>query len=139
MPEPSCQVVLKLYLWEKTIAIPTLPADAERMWAALRYGAAMGAPLTPVMEQVFQAKRAATRTTLLCFHVAHRLSRKGGHRKKRAAWAGMGAMPIEVIEKILMLGEFEIPESFYRPLPRECGVKVQGSFCRVWWERTHGR
>jgi hypothetical protein len=135
-PEPSSQALLEMNLSAKIIAIPMLPADAEYMWAALRYGAAMGAPLTPVMEQVFRAKRAATRTALLCFHVAHRLSRKGGHRKKRAAWAGMGAMPIEVIEKILVLGGFEISESLYCGLPRECAVKVEGPLSLVWWVKS---
>jgi hypothetical protein len=62
-------------LMKRIVAVPMLPEDAEGMRRVLRYGWAMGAPLTPGMEEVFRAHRAATRTTLLCFHVAERLGR----------------------------------------------------------------
>jgi hypothetical protein len=62
----------------KVIAVPQTPEDAAHMWAALRYGCAMGAPVTPVVEDVFAAKRAATRAALLCFHAAGRPSQGTG-------------------------------------------------------------
>jgi hypothetical protein len=55
---------------QKVVAIPEEPEDAEPMLRALRYAWAMGAPLPPAVEEVFRAKRAATRATVLCFGVA---------------------------------------------------------------------
>jgi hypothetical protein len=43
----------------------------------------------------------------------------------RAAWDVMGRMPIELLENILVLADFEIPESLRRGLPGTCGVRVE--------------
>jgi hypothetical protein len=105
----------------------------NRMWAAVRYvrgavryvyGAYMGAPFTPVVHEVFRFKRIATRAVLLCFHVAGRLSRETQTGRKRAAWAGMGRMPPELIEKVLVDADLEIPESIGRGLPVQSSVRV---------------
>ncbi len=135
-----------------TIAIPQMPQDAAHMWRALQYGWVMGAPLTPAMADVFKSKRAATRATLLCFHVAARMSQGTGSlsqgtgslsqgtaslgqgtgsltqgtgslsdeegTSRRAVWAGMGRVPIELLEKILVYAGFEIYESLRRSAPR---------------------
>lgn len=44
----------------------------------LLYGWYQGALVTLAMEPEFKAKRAATRVTVLCFHVATRLSNERG-------------------------------------------------------------
>jgi hypothetical protein len=41
------------------IPIPDRPLTAQEMWGTLRYGWVNGAPLTPAMEEVFIAQRAA--------------------------------------------------------------------------------
>jgi hypothetical protein len=69
------------------LAVPEMPQDAEDMWKALYYGWAMGAPLTPVMEDFFEGKRAATRVTLFCFHVATGLSQDDGASCEQTAQA----------------------------------------------------
>jgi hypothetical protein len=99
------------------IALPCMPEDANRMWQSLRYGGFMGAPLSPAMEEMFRAQRRSTRGVLLSFHVATRLSQGWGVAVRRAAWSAMGRMPMELIEKILILAELEIPESLRRGLP----------------------
>jgi hypothetical protein len=71
---------------QEVIAIPRKPQDVAEVWRVLQYRWAMGAPLTPAMEEVFMAKRAATRSTLLSLKVADRLSRKEGiSSQERAA------------------------------------------------------
>jgi hypothetical protein len=92
------------------------------MLSALRYGWVMGAPLTSVMEEVFVDQRRSTRGLLLSFHVAARLSQGEGSGERRAAWSAMGAVPVELIENILVLADFEIPESLRRGLPLKQGV-----------------
>ncbi len=83
------------------MAVPEEPEDAVDMWRVLQYGWAMGAPLIPAMEEVFRAKRAATRTMLLCFKAAARPSRQlGMSQRQRAALAVMGRMPIEWWRKL---------------------------------------
>jgi hypothetical protein len=118
-----------------TISIPHRPENAERMWASLRYGWARGAPLTPAMERLFRAKRAATRETLLCFHVSSRMGRGEGSRQKLAAWAAMGRMPIELIEKILLLAKLEVPESIHHTLPKTRSVRIRTADKCVFWVR----
>jgi hypothetical protein len=164
------------------IAVPEKPLDTVPMWRALQYGWAMGAPLTPAMEEVFKAKRAATRATLLCFHVAARLSQgtgsltqetdsatqgsgsvtqgtgplteetgflaqgtdslgeeEGASGEQRAAWAGMGHVPIELLEKILLKADFEIPESLGRSARRGGLMHVQRSNPSLMvWVRSDG-
>jgi hypothetical protein len=99
------------------IALPCKPEDASHMLSALRYGWAMGAPLTPVMEEVLAAQRMSTHAVLLCFHVATGLSQGEGSVEQRAAWSAMGRVPMELIEEILILAELEIPELLHRGLP----------------------
>jgi hypothetical protein len=70
-------------LAKRILLIPEKPEDASRMWRAVRYGSLFGAPLTPVMQEVFKSKRRSTRATLLCFHVATRLSRGEGPPEQR--------------------------------------------------------
>ncbi len=122
------------------ITLPRSPAAAERMADALHYGWAMGAPVPAATEDAFRAKRAATRATLLCFHAAARLSRERGSRKQRAALAGMGRVPIELIEKIILLAKLEIPDLMYRSLPGKRSVMVQkvhrGVHHGVWVQGT---
>jgi hypothetical protein len=109
---------------EKTISEPL--AGCDHMWKPLWYGWGLGAPLTPAMEKVVTARRVTTRATLLCFGLAARLSRgEGGPPEHRAAWAAMGRMPRELLEKILLLADCEIPESLRRGLPATRRVRVQ--------------
>jgi hypothetical protein len=111
---------------QEVIAIPALREHARHMESVLQYGWAMGSPVTPAMEEVLKAKRAATRATLLCFGVASRRSReKGTSPRQRAACALMAPVPVELVEKMVILAEFEIPETLHRALPRERSVKVE--------------
>jgi hypothetical protein len=86
------------------------------MWSALMYGAVHGAPLTPAAKLALKAQRKVTRTVLLSFYVAGRLSEGEGTLEQRAAWAVMGRMPIEILENILVLADLEIAESLRRSL-----------------------
>jgi hypothetical protein len=111
---------------QRVIAVPEKPADAEHMLSALRYAWAMGAPLPLAVEELFTAKRAATRATLLCFGVATRRSQeRGGSPRQRAAWAVMGRMPMELVEKIAVHAEFETPDTLGRSRAPDCTVGVQ--------------
>ncbi len=115
-PCTSCEV--RRCAVRNIILLPRKPERASHMWEALRYGWAMGAPLTPAMEEVFAAQRSSTRAVLLSFHVALRLSQGKGASKQKAAWKGMARMLIDLIEEILVLAGLEIPELVRRPLPR---------------------
>jgi hypothetical protein len=111
---------------QEVIAIPAVLEHAQHMLSVLQYGWVMGAPVTPAMEEVFRAKRAATRATLLCFGVASRRSQdKGTSPEQRAAFALMGSVPSELVEKIVTLADLEIPETLHRGLPKVSGVRVQ--------------
>jgi hypothetical protein len=155
----------------KILAIPRDPQDADHMWKALMYGSVFGAPVTPAMEEVLRAKRASTRAVLLAFHVADRLSRgegsagrlgggKGsagrlgrgkGSEEQRAAWSVMGRMSLDVVGKILVLADSEIPESLRRSLfgkppagvrgriARVCLVHVEGNVYKENWEFVPAR
>jgi hypothetical protein len=117
------------------VPIPREPKDAAHMLKALRYGWAMGAALTPTMERVLEDQRRSTRAVLLCFHAATRLSRGAGNVEQGIAWAVMGAIPIELIEKMLVLADLEIPESLHCTLPRERSVMEPA----MWpWLRSQG-
>ncbi len=108
------------------IAIPQIPKDVVTMSRVLQYGWAMGAPLTPAIEEVFRAKRAATRSTILCFKAAARLSREVGiSPRQRAALAVMGRMPIEMVETILMHADFETEHTLRRSRASDCSVEVK--------------
>jgi hypothetical protein len=87
------------------------------MLEALWYGWFMGAVMSPPLADMFMARCRATRAVLCCFHVATRLSQVEGTPKLKAAWAGMGAVPIVLIEKILLYAELEIIESLRHSLP----------------------
>jgi hypothetical protein len=111
---------------QEIIALPKRPEDVAKMWGVLQYGWAMGAPLTPAIEEVFRAKRAATRATLLCFIVAARPSRQlGMSPRQRAALAVMGRMPIEMVAKIILRADFETEHTLYCSRASNCSVKVQ--------------
>ncbi len=69
------------------------------------------------MEEMLAEQRRTTRTILLSFHVAPQLSRGEGTAEQRAAWAVMGRVPFDIIEKILVLSEFEIIEALRRRKP----------------------
>jgi hypothetical protein len=101
---------------EGRLAIPSDPRHARHMWSALKYCAVMGAPLTPAMWQVFKRQRECTRAVLLCFHAATRLSQGEGSQDEKAAWGAMACVPSELIEKVIVLAEFEISESLRRRL-----------------------
>ncbi len=86
------------------ITIPEIPDSADAVWAALRYGWVMGAPVTPVMEAAFSAQRTATRATLLCFHVASR-RRQVGRADEQGAWLNVGEDTKEQQAALLSLGK----------------------------------
>jgi hypothetical protein len=110
---------------KKIIAVRQPPEDPEVMWQALRYGWAMGAPVPPALEAAFTAKRAATRATLLCFRVAAKLSdAEETASEQGATWAAMGRVPPELIEKIVVHADFEIPDTLRRSLPTERSVML---------------
>ncbi len=109
----------------KIIALPPNAEAAEHMMNTLHYGWTLGAPLTPLMEDVFKGKRAATRAVLLCFHVAAQLARQERTEEERAVCGGMGRMPLDLIEKVLVFAHLEIKESLRRGLQRGCTVVVQ--------------
>jgi hypothetical protein len=75
-----------------------------------------GAPVPSVVKDALKAQRSATRAVLLSFRVAARLSAGEGARGQKAAWAVMGCVPIELIEKILVLAQVEVTESVRQPL-----------------------
>jgi hypothetical protein len=52
-----------------------------------------------------------------------------GTVEQKAAWAVMGRVPLDLIERILTLAEFEIPETFRRGLPK---ATVDESAKREW-------
>ncbi len=124
------------------ISVPETAEDTEDMRDALHYAWAMGAPLTPVMEELFDAKRAGTRATLLCFHVAMGLSQMAGSSsEQRDAWAGMGRVPLELIERILVDAEYEITDALRRSVLRDRSVKVDQLATAPWrilWMRKDG-
>jgi hypothetical protein len=95
------------------------------MRKVLRYGACMGAPVTPAVEEMLRADRARTRAVLLSFHVAGRLSQGKESRKLRATWAVMARMPPDLIDKVLVRADLEIPESVGRSIPIQRCVRVQ--------------
>ncbi len=86
------------------------------MYTALLYGALMGAPMSPAMEEMFKTQRKSTRAVLLYFHVATGLSQGEGSEEQRAAWSCMGRIPLGVIEKILLLADLE----FQNPFAKDC-------------------
>ncbi len=122
------------------------------MYKVLRYGALMGAPLSPAMEEMIKSQRESTRAVLLCFHMATGLSQREGREEQvaawsymglllrlrgaiglsqgegseeqRAAWSCMGRIPLGVIENILLLADLEIPESFRRGVPDNLRTEV---------------
>jgi hypothetical protein len=110
--------------WVETIRIHEVPEHAEGVWRAFLYGRAMGAPLTPGMEDICKVKRAGARATLLCFHASARLSRGEGTPTTRAVWAQMAHVPIELVERIVVLADLEIPDSMLRIRPTNRTVTV---------------
>jgi hypothetical protein len=96
----------------------------------------MGAPVTSLMEEVFKAKRRATRAMLACLHVATALSQGKGTVERKAAWSVMGRIPLELIDEILLRADLEIPESLRRGLPGGRTVRVQAvTTSWGWWQR----
>jgi hypothetical protein len=116
---PQCMCVLYDLADQGTLAVPNPPEDAKHKRKALLYGAVHGAPVPPSMMAVLQGQRSATRAVLLSFHVAARLSAGQGARGQKAAWAVMWRVPIELIEKMLVLADLEVTESVRRPLEPE--------------------
>lgn len=113
--------------------LPMPSADkAGGMFDILRWGHALGAPLTPAIEDLIRAKRAATRAVLLSFHGATRLRRGEGTRAQRRAWANMGAIPCELVEEILLKAKLELPETLGRCLPAHRLVEVEGRWVAAW-------
>ncbi len=111
--------MLDKYVQRNKKTICESPDGCDHMWSCLWYGWGMGAPLTPAMEKVVTVGRAATRATLLCFGAATRLSQGDGKPPgHRAASAAMDRMPIELLEKIILLADFEMSESLHRRLPK---------------------
>jgi hypothetical protein len=98
------------------ILIPANQQAGGGLWTVLRWGHACGAPVSPRVEDAFKAGRLATRAVMLSFHAAGRLSRGDDAGDHKAAWASMHAIPIELIEKILLHADLEIPESIRKPL-----------------------
>jgi hypothetical protein len=118
--------------------VPYRPEDEVLMYKAMRYASCLGAPVTPSMEKIFGDERATTRAVLLSFHVAARLSQGKGRKKQRAAWGGMARMPAELIEKVLVHAELEIPESLRRSLPLQRSVRVPFCSPDLWWAMVGG-
>jgi hypothetical protein len=113
---PPCICTLYGHADEGILTVPDPPEDAKYMWTALMYGVVHGAPVPSVVKDVLRAQRSATRAVLLSFCVAARLSAGEGAQGQKAAWAVMGRVPIELIEKILVLADLEVTESVRRPL-----------------------
>jgi hypothetical protein len=110
---------------KKIIAIREPPEDPEVMWQALRYGWAMGAPVTPAVEAAFRGKRAATCATLLCFRVAAKLGLAEETASEHGpTWAVMGRVPPELVEKVVVHADFEIPDTVRRGLPTARSVML---------------
>jgi hypothetical protein len=103
-------------LKEKILVVPQAPE--ERVLKAMQYGWMKGAPLTPAMEALFRAKRAATRATLLCFHVATALSSKAETPPElRTSFAAMGRFPMDLIDILLKEADLETEDTLCRSLP----------------------
>lgn len=109
---------------KKVIDIPQSEDRGRRISTALLYGWYRGAPVTPAMEAIFKSNRAATRATLLCFHVATRPSNEGTPVEHRAAWSAMGRVPGDVVEKIITDADCHIKETFRRRHPKSCRASV---------------
>jgi hypothetical protein len=116
------------------IVVPQTSEAGAHMGKVLRYAACMGAPVTPRMEEMLRADRAGTRAVLLSFHVAARLSQGKGSPTQRAhvgphvahhVAAVMAQMPPELIDKVLVHADLEIPESVRRIVPQQPCVRVQ--------------
>jgi hypothetical protein len=108
------------------------------MYRAMRYVSCMGAPVTPSMEKIFRDERAATRALLLSFHVATRMGQGKGICKQGAALDGMARMPPELIEKVLVHADVEIPELLGRSLPPQRSVRVLFSGPDPRWAKVSG-
>jgi hypothetical protein len=111
-----CARNLYEYAKYELLTIPDEPEAARHMWGALMYGAAHGAPLTPIVVEMLKARRSAACAVLLSFHAASRLCQGKGTPEDRAAWAVMGRMPSELVNKILVLADLEMTESLYHIL-----------------------
>jgi hypothetical protein len=112
-------------LKEKILVVPQAPE--EPVLRAMQYGWMRGAPMTPAVEALFRAKRAATRATLLCFHVATALSRKAETPPElRTSFAAMGRIPMELIEILLEEAGLETKDTL------RCSLPAGSSRPRVW-------
>jgi hypothetical protein len=78
------------------------------------------------MDAVFKAKRAATRATLLCFHVATRLRIDGETPVgQRMACSVMRRLPMHILMgEILIHADFEFEWTLYRCLPKSYSASV---------------
>jgi hypothetical protein len=113
---------LKHCLQERILPIPESRVYCTRIWKALRYGSCKGAPVTPLVEEMFAAERKAL---LLSFHVAPRLSEGEGQPKgNKVTWAVMGRVPPELVHA-LVHADLDIAEAFQQSLFRQPSVLVQ--------------
>jgi hypothetical protein len=114
---------------------PVPPKDCAQILNALRYTWYNGVPVTPTVEAMFAAARAATRAVLLCFHVAPRLCRRNASPRDRAVWGAMAGVPRELIEILLVHADLEIPESLGKALPTHRSVRVLTKGPWTWWDK----
>jgi hypothetical protein len=138
---PNCRlplVRLKHCMLSTVCPIPQAPEDEVLMYTAMRYASCMGAPVTPSMEKIFRDERAATRAVLLSFHVATRMGQGKGIWKQGAALGGMARMPPELIEKVLVHADFDIPKSLGRSLSPQRSVRVLLSGPHPRWAKVGG-
>jgi hypothetical protein len=97
-------------LHRNVLVVPPMPDKC--VLQAMQYGWVRGAPMTPAMETLFRAKRAATRAILNCFHVATSLSnREETSPQLRTTFAVMGKTPMHLIERLLMEADLEIRDT----------------------------
>jgi hypothetical protein len=120
-------------LRHKILVVPQMPN--EHVLRAMHYGWAKGAPMTPAMDALFRAKRAATRTTLLCFHVATGLSTKEETPPQlRASFAAMGRVPVDLIERFLLESDLENAETLHGIIPATNSWRItwEDPYLSVW-------
>jgi hypothetical protein len=78
-------------------------------WAAMRFCKDLGAPLPPTGEAHLETVRKRTREVLFSFHAATRLAE--ANMEHGPALSAMGAVPLDLIHRILVLAGLELNES----------------------------
>ncbi len=102
-----------------TLPVPRAAYYVEPIWKALRYGWALGAPVTPAAQRMFAQKTRHSRAVLCCFYTAGRLSEAAACPKQKGVWAAMAAVPSALVENIIVFADLDIPESMIRRAPQQ--------------------